>query len=114
MAIDQAIIDAVANINTAFIENADWWPNDTVKLKNMIDAYSKALSIRPSLAAHGGSQAEEIRFNMEVSHTELQTLRNKYTSLTRASGSGSFRQHQLNKCHQRWPDYSPGIQKCRR
>jgi len=103
MALNQQLIDSVATVNQAFIDNADWFPGDLVKLKAMIDAYSQALALRPSLASHGGSSAEEIRFALEVNAAELNRLRETYLRLlSRSNKRGGFRQHQLTQDNARW------------
>lgn len=104
MALDQNLIDSFNATQQALIDNADWWPNDLVKLKAYIDAYTRALAILPQLASHGGSQAEELRFNKEVQKDELDYLRERYTRLSsQASGSkGGFRQNQLSRGPGRW------------
>lgn len=103
MALDQALIDAVAGINTAFVENADWFPSNTTKLLALIHAYEKALALRPQMASHGGSAAEELRFNQEVTAERLAELQKRYQVLQRqTNGNGGFRQNQLRRGADRW------------
>jgi hypothetical protein len=103
MALDQDLIDAFNETQQALIDNADWWPNNLVKLKAYIDAYTRALAIMPQLASHGGSAAEELRFDKNVQKSELDDLRKRYTRLaSRKNGNGGFRQNQLSRNSNRW------------
>ena len=103
MALDQSLINAFNATQTALIDNADWWPGDLTKLKAYIDAYTRALAIIPQLASHGGSQAEELRFNKDIQKAELDYLRSKYSRLSNSSkGTGGFRQNQLSRGPGRW------------
>jgi len=103
MALDQSLIDSFNATQTALIENADWFPNDLGKLKAYIDAYTRALAILPQLASHGGSQAEELRFDKGIQKEELDYLRKRYLRLLNTSkGTGGFRQNQLSRGPGRW------------
>lgn len=104
MALDQDLVDAFNDTQLALIENSDWWPGNLVKLKAYINAYTMALAIKPQLASHGGSQAEELRFNKEVEKDELDYLRKTYLRLSSKSSSarGGFRQNQLSRNRARW------------
>lgn len=101
--IDPDLITAVEDINRAFYTNGDWFPDNAPKLLKFIHAYEKALAIRPAMASHGGSAAEELRFSQDVVQSELQELKATYLRLTRTRrGVGGFRQNQLTRGGERW------------
>ena len=101
--IDPDLIQSVADINRAFYVNADWFPSNDAKLLKLVHAYEKALALRPAMISHGGSAAEELRFNLEVSQQRLEELQGQYNDLMRAKRKvGGFRQTQLSRGGTRW------------
>ena len=94
MAVDQDLINAFTEINTALNENGDWYPDNLVKLQAFIGAYHRAIALRPQLASRGG-QAETLRFDLVSSLEHLKFLEGEEKSLrARLNATGGFVSHQ--------------------
>ena len=93
MSLDQGLIDAYKAANDEIIATSDWMPDDDAKLLRLIAALLKKIFLSPSVAAHGGSDAEEIRFNLDVWNEQARALQGQYRMLTNRK-VGSYRTHQ--------------------
>ena len=104
MALSQSLVDAHNSYQQAMLDNHDWFPSNTTKLLAFIHAYSLDLALKPQLISHGGSQAEELRWDVEVTREELIRLQRIYGRLAaRANGKGGgFRQTQTSRPPARW------------
>ena len=96
MAVDQDLIDAFTEINTALNENGDWYPDNQTKLRAFVNAMHRALALRPQLMSRG-NQGEALRFDLEVSLEYLRYLETSEKSLgARLNAAGGFVSHQRN------------------